>query len=93
MEEFDMLEAVKKDLGLSGNDFHDDTLQGHIDETMDYLIDGGIPETIVNSRKCRGLIKRGASDLWNNDSGGVDFSPYFMRRAAQIAMKYGVRNE
>lgn len=94
MEKFDMLEAVKKDLGLSGNDYHDDVLLGHIDEATEYLIDGGVPETIAKSSKCRGVVKRGASDLWNNGSGGTDFSPYFYRRAAQLGLKYGgVHNE
>lgn len=93
MSDFSMLESVKEDLGLSGNDFHDRVLQGHIDEATEYLIDGGVPEAIAKSERCKGVIKRGVSDLWNNGSGGTDLSPYFMRRAAQLALKWGVQNE
>ena len=93
MSDFNMLESVKESLGLSGNDYHDRTLQQHIGEATDFLIDGGVPEEIAKSEKCKGIIARGVSDLWNNGSGGTDLSPYFMRRAAQLALKWGVHNE
>ena len=93
MAEFDMLEAVKESIGLEGNDFHDAVLKQHIDEATEFLIDGGVPETVAKSEKCKGIISRGVSDLWNNGSGGTDLSPYFMRRAAQLGLKWGVQSE
>lgn len=93
MADFNMLDSVKESIGLSGNDFHDGVLRQHIDEATQYLIDGGVPEAIATSEKCKGVIARGVSDLWNNGSGGTDLSPYFMRRAAQLALKWSVHNE
>lgn len=93
MSDFNMLEAVKTSIGMTGNDYHDDVLQQHIDEATEFLIDGGVPEAVAKSERCKGIISRGVSDLWNNGSGGTDLSPYFMRRAAQLGLKWGVRNE
>lgn len=92
MADFSMLESVKESLGLSGNDFHDGVLQQHIDEVTEYLIDGGVPEAIASSRRCKGIVARGVSDLWNNGSGGTDLSPYFTKRAAQLALKWGANS-
>lgn len=89
MAEYNVLESVKRGLGLEGNDYHDGTLQEHIDEAMQYLIDGGVPESIVISPKCKGVIFRGVSDLWNYGAGNATLSTYFKERAAQLALKYG----
>ena len=89
MADFIMLESVKKSLGLEGNDWHDGVIQEHIDEVTEYLIDCGIPETVVTSRKCKGVVSRGVSDLWNYGNGDASLSPYFKERAAQLALKWG----
>lgn len=93
MAEFSMLEHVKKSIGMEGNDYHDGVLQEHIDEVTEYLIDGGVPETIAKSSKCKGVVSRGVSDLWNYGSGGTSLSPYFKERAAQLALKWGAKDE
>lgn len=82
-----MLEDVKKNLGITGN-FLDDTINGYIKEVKDFLLDGGIPEEIVESEKVIGIIIRGVSDLWNYGSGGTSFSPYFLQRVTQLSLKY-----
>lgn len=82
-----MLEDVKKNLGITGN-FLDDTINGYIKEIKDFLLDGGIPEEIVESEKVIGIITRGVSDLWNYGSGGTSFSPYFLQRVTQLSLKY-----
>lgn len=86
-EAFDFLARVKVDLGLQGNDYHDDTLKGYIEECQQYMLDGGVPRAVVEHRVSAGAISRGVSDLWNYGSGGADLSPYFFKRVAQLASK------
>jgi hypothetical protein len=86
-ESFDILQRVKSDLGLQGNDYHDATIAGYIAEVKQYLIDGGVNEGIVNDEKAAGLISRGVSDLWNYGAGNAALSPYFKERAVQLALK------
>lgn len=81
-----MLEDVKRNLGITGN-FLDDTINGYIKEVKDFLLDGGVPEKIIESEKAIGVITRGVSDLWNYGSGGTSFSPYFLQRATQLSLK------
>lgn len=82
-----MLEDMKKNLGITGN-FLNDTISGYIKEVKDFLLDGGVPEEIIESEKSIGIITRGVSDLWNYGSGGTSFSPYFLQRVTQLSLKY-----
>lgn len=81
-----ILQAVKTNLGITG-DYQDDTIQGYIDEVKQFMLDGGVSETIVNSNLSAGLITRGVADLWNYGSGGTSLSPYFLQRVSQLALK------
>lgn len=81
-----MLEQVKANLGITGT-YQDTTIQGYIDEVKQYLLDGGVDKSIVNSTTSIGVITRGVADLWNYGSGGTTFSPYFIQRATQLAFK------
>lgn len=89
---FDHLTHVKQALGITDT-YQDTVLQEHIDEACEYLVDGGVPENVVHSRKCKGIVFRGVSDLWNYGAGGTTLSPYFKERAAQLALKWGVKKE
>lgn len=90
MATFSMLEHVKNAMGLTGNSYVDGTIQEYIDEVREYLHDAGVPETVTNTPKCKGIITRGVADLWNYGSGGAALSPYFRERAAQLALKWQV---
>lgn len=90
-ESFSMLEHVKLCLGIT-DEYHDGTLQAYIDDVKEHLIDSGIPETVVSTKACGGVVARGVADLWNYGSGGAALSPYFHERAAQLALKWGVKN-
>lgn len=84
-----MLITVKKFLGLSGNDFHDDLLLSYIDEVEQYLLDSGVSMEVISSPGAAGVIARGVSDLWNYGSGNATLSPYFFQRAIQLTYKKG----
>lgn len=92
MAEFDMLQHVKNCLGIT-DEYHDNILQAYIDDVGFYLQDAGIPESVVSTAACGGVVARGVSDLWNYGSGGAELSPFFHERAAQLALKWGVADE
>lgn len=81
-----MLEKVKNMLGITGS-YQDDTIQGYIDEVMQFLIEGGVSEQVVKADTSVGLIARGVADLWNYGSGGASLSQYFYQRVTQLAYK------
>lgn len=89
---FDTLLFVKNGLGIM-DDYHNVTLQTYIDEVREYLHAAGVPETVTATKECGGIILRGVADLWNYGSGGTDLSPYFYKRAAQLACKWGVLSD
>lgn len=81
-----MLEKVKTAIGVTGN-YQDATIQIYLDEVLFYLRDAGVSEDVLESDAATGIIVRGVSDLWNYGSGGTDLSPYFMKRAIQLATR------
>lgn len=83
-----MLSKVKTALGITGS-YQDGTIQGYIDEVLEYLKDAGIQETVITP----GLVARGVADLWNYGSGEGKLSTYFMQRAAQLRYKGESNNE
>lgn len=76
------LQRVKTLLGITDN-FLDEILDEYIEETRAFLIDAGVSEENITP----GIIARGVSDLWNFGAGDGSLSPYFMQRAAQLALK------
>lgn len=86
MAEKDLLTFVKTALSITG-DYQNDTLQTYISEVQEFLKDAGVPASVVGSEKAFGVIARGVDDLWNNTSGKTDYSPYFLKRASQLALK------
>lgn len=81
-----MLEKVKANLGITGT-YQDTTIQGWIDEVKQFLLEGGVDESIVNSEISAGIITIGVKDLWNYGSGDGELSKYFFQRATQLALK------
>lgn len=86
---FDILTRVKNDLGLAGNNYHDETLTGYIEEVKQFMLDAGVSQSVVDAETSAGVISRGVSDLWNYGSGGTDLSPYFNKRVIQLIYKAG----
>lgn len=81
-----MLEKVKTALGITG-EYQDATIQIYLDEVMAFLKDAGVPDNVLESDVATGIIVRGVADLWNYGSGGTELSPYFMKRAIQLATR------
>ena len=83
MTDSELLEEVKKGLGITGT-FQDNTLNVYIAEVKAFLIDAGVRPEVVNSSASVGVIMRGVADLWN---GNASLSQYFIQRAIQISYK------
>ena len=86
MTETELLEKVKKALGITGK-YQDETLQLYINEVKEYLLDAGVSKKIVDSKVSVGVITRGVADLWNYGAGNAELSPYFMQRTIQLCYK------
>lgn len=86
-----MLDKVKALLGITGT-FQDLTIGAYIDEVKQFLLDGGVDESVVNSTSSAGVIARGVADLWNYGSGEGQLSDYFKQRAIQLAYKEVTEN-
>lgn len=86
MTEENLLIEVKKSLNITGS-FQDEALKNYIFEVLEYLSDAGVSDEVLQSESIVGIVTRGVSDLWNYGAGGVEFSPYFMQRAAQLVYK------
>ena len=65
-----MLEKVKASLGITGT-YQDTTIEEYINEVKQFLLDGGVPKSVVESDTSVGIITRGVADLWNYGIGGT----------------------
>lgn len=90
MTDAELLEEVKKRLGVTG-DYQNDTIGGHIQDVKDYMLDAGVSEETMLTKKIIGAVTRGVSDLWDYGSGQGQFSHYFYQRVTQLAL--GGKNE
>ena len=81
----DVLSKVKSALGITGN-YQDTTLKIYIDEVKYYMLDAGVPESVVNSEASAGVISRGVTDLWNYGTNDGKLSDYFYQRVSQLAL-------
>ena len=84
MADASILTTVKKALGITGT-YQDDALSVYIDEVIAYMVDAGVPESVVNSPASAGVISRGVTDLQYN---GGNFSSYFYQRVSQLSYNF-----
>lgn len=91
MTESELLKNVKSGLMIT-TDLFDDVLKIHIRDVKSYLKNAGVKDSVIESEDSVGVILRGVSDLWNNGSGDVKFSPYFIDRATQLSLIGGGNN-
>ena len=85
MTDAELLTKVKNGLGITG-EYQDAPLAVYVDEVKAYMIDAGVPNSIVESEAAVGCIMRGVADLWTYGSGEGKLSQYFMQRAVQLSL-------
>lgn len=79
-----ILSGVKTALGVTGS-YMDSTITVYIAEVMDYMRGAGVSDDVAAASI--GVIARGVSDLWNNQSGTGKLSPYFYDRVTQLVLR------
>ena len=84
MTDSELLQKVKKGLGISGT-YQDETLQLYIDEVKEYMKNAGVSQTVIDDSGSVGVIIRGVADLGNDGSGNAELSPYGRQRIIQLA--------
>lgn len=82
----DLVSEIKTRLAVTGN-YHDALLAAYAEDVKAFLVDGGVPAEVVESDEAVGCIARGVADLWDYGSGEGKFSPVFLQRAAQMAVR------
>lgn len=83
MTEAQLLSEVKIGLGITGS-YQDATLTRHVKDVKAFLVSAGVRADLIDSDASVGLFIRGVADLWNLESGQVQFSPYFYQRLIQL---------
>ena len=83
MTDIELLEKVKKGLGITG-DFQDETLSVYIADVKAFMRSAGVSEAVTSSEMSVGCIMRGVADLWNYGSGNATLSDYFRMRLVQL---------
>lgn len=90
MTDAELLSSVKTGLfGTDSGTWRDAMLTVYIKEVKAFMMDAGVPEAVVKSEASVGCILMGVNDLWNYQSGGAKFSPYFIQRMNQLSAKTG----
>lgn len=77
-----LLQEVKNRLLITGT-FHDNLLNGFIDDVKNFMISSGVKKSVVEDKKSIGAIARGVSDLWLEGS----FSETFKQRLIQLTFE------
>ena len=85
MADFDMLTTVKSALGIGGT-YQDATIQTYINEVNEYLVDAGVPSSLIGTQRTAGVVSRGVADLWQYGSGEGKLSTYFYERVTQLSL-------
>ena len=78
----DILQEVKNRLSVTG-DFHDNMLNGYIDDVKYFMLGSGVKESVVESKKAVGCIAKGVSELWLDGK----FSETFQQRLIQLTFE------
>lgn len=86
MTDAELLQEVKKRIGVTGT-YQDDTIQGHIQDVKDFMVDAGVSDAVMKTTSIIGAVTRGVSDLWDYGSGKGEFSAYFFQRVSQLCYK------
>lgn len=79
-----LLDKVKQALGIT-TDAQDDTISLYINDVKAFMLDAGVPESVLESDAAVGCITRGVNDLWTYGAGTAKLSEYFKQRVIQLS--------
>ena len=92
MTDAEILAAVKARKNITGT-YQDNALTGYITDAIELLADAGVPDEVIRHVSSLGCITAIVTDIWNNESGTTDLSPYTQKRITQLACKVVAANE
>ena len=83
---YQYLSDLKTMNNFSGSYF-DDMINLYAQEVIEFMLDSGVSKEVCLSESAKGTIAKGIMDIWNNDGGKTEFSPYFRERVVQLSYK------
>lgn len=82
----EQLAQIKTALGI-GEGIPDEIITVWLTDVKDYMLNAGVPNSVINANSSIGTLARGVADCWNySGSGNTGFSPLFKERVAQLAL-------
>lgn len=79
---------IKAALGI-GDGIPDETITVWLTDVKDYMLNAGVPTSVINAQTSIGTLTRGVADSWNYGAGNTGFSTLFKERVAQLALGNG----
>lgn len=81
----DQITQIKAALGI-GDGIPDATITPYLTDVKDFMLNAGVPTSVINADTTIGTLTRGVADLWNYGAGNTGLSTYFKERVAQLAL-------
>lgn len=81
------LTQIKQALGITG--IPDETITVWLTDVKDYMLNAGVPNSVINAQTTIGTLTRGVADCWNYGAGNTGWSTLFKERVAQLALGNG----
>lgn len=78
------LTKIKAALGI-GEGIPDATLEVWLSDVKDFMLNAGVPNSVINSDTTIGTLARGVSDIWNYGD-TASYSQVFIMRVSQLAL-------
>ena len=76
---------IKQALGI-GDGIPDATINVWLSDVKDFMLNAGVPTSVINADTSIGTLARGVSDTWNYGDGNTDYSNAFKMRVSQLAL-------
>lgn len=80
----EQLTQIKAALGITG--IPDETITVWLTDVKDFMLNAGVPNSVINAPTTIGTLARGVADMWNYGAGDTGLSTYFKERVAQLAL-------
>ena len=84
----EQITQIKAALGI-GDGIPDATINVWLTDVKDYMLNAGVPNSVINAQTTIGTLTRGVADCWNYGAGNTGFSTLFKERVAQLALGNG----
>lgn len=84
----EQITQIKQALGI-GDGIPNATISVWLTDVKDYMLNAGVPNSVINAQTTIGTLTRGVADCWNYGAGNTGWSTLFTQRVAQLALGNG----